>query len=226
MSQDIPRNMIKTAADAPVRDDAALEAEWLANNVPAERLELHWRYESGAVQLYERRLRSLAAYGVGPALRSYLRTRLEWFCDNKLYAQPRGIVVVTVETNGDVDMRLAAPVEAPVLGEADLVWRGDELEGARIEGTLFARCGERLAVLAPQPLRDACECFAADLTQTLAHSLGYQLSHEPVTRTELPSCELLLVNEELGDLLIPGHEGPYTEKMRACFSKLWSTGKQ
>lgn len=226
MSQDIPRNMIKTAADAPVRDDAALEAEWLANNVPAERLELHWRYESGAVQLYERRLRSLAAYGVGPALRSYLRTRLEWFCDNRLYAQPKGIVVVTVETNGDVDMRLGEPAERPVLSEADLLWRGDELEGARLEGTLFARCGERLAVLGPEPLRDACECFAADLSQTLAHSLGYQLSQQPVTRADLPSCELMLVNEELGELAFQGCEGPYVSKMQACFDKLWSTGKQ
>ncbi|MGN0073325.1 MAG: hypothetical protein ACI36W_05990 [Coriobacteriales bacterium] len=226
MSQDIPRNKIKTAASAPVRDDAALEAEWLANNVPAERLELHWRYESGVVQLYERRLRSLAAYGVGPALRSYLRTRLEWFCDNKLYAQPRGIVVVTVETNGDVDMQLGDPAERPLLSDSDLLWNGDELSGAQLDGTLFARCGDRLAILGSGPLRDACECFAADLSKTLAHSLGYQLSQLAVTRSELSSCELLLVNEELGELPFRGHEGPYVEKMRSCFNKLWSTGKQ
>ena len=97
MTEPIPRNKINTAEQPAARDDAALEAEWLANNVPAQRLELRWRYESAAVQLYERRLRSLSAYGVGPALRSYLRTRLEWFCDNKLYAQPRGTVVVIVD---------------------------------------------------------------------------------------------------------------------------------
>ena len=225
MTEPIPRNKINTTEQPAARDDAALEAEWLANNVPAERLELRWRYESAAVQLYERRLRSLSAYGVGPALRSYLRTRLEWFCDNKLYAQPRGTVVVIVETNGDVDMRLDEPAAAPVLTEGQLLWDGDALAGCALPGTLFARCGDRLTLLGPEPLRDACECFAADLSQTLARSLGYELSPEPVLRSDLASCELVLVNEELGHIVFEGHGGPFADKIGACFAKLWASGK-
>ena len=52
MTEPIPRNKINTAEQPAARDDAALEAEWLANNVPAERLELRWRYESAAVLVH------------------------------------------------------------------------------------------------------------------------------------------------------------------------------
>lgn len=222
MTEEMPRNLIQGAEQQEHIDEAELERRWLAENVPSERLELHWRYESGSVQLYERRLRSLASYGVGPALRSYLRTRLEWFCDNKLYAQPRGIVVVTVETNGDVDMQLAESVSAPALGEDNLVWDGDVLKGADIEGTLFARMGDELVILSANKLCDACESFAADLAKTLSKSMGYSIVERPVTKENLSSCELLFVNEELGELAVDGHDGPLVQKLRECFDKLWS----
>lgn len=222
MTDEMPRNLIQGAGQPEHIDEAELERRWLAENVPSERLELHWRYESGAVQLYERRLRSLAAYGVGPALRSYLRTRLEWFCDNKLYAQPRGIVVVTVETNGDVDMKLAEPVAAPKLDESDLVWEDGKLKGADIDGCLFVRTGDELVILTADSLRDACESFAADLAKTLSKTIGYTVVERPVTKEELPSCEIFFVNEEVGEAAFEGHEGPFVKKLLECFGKLWS----
>lgn len=225
MAEEMPRNLIHTAGEPQHIDEEQLEKEWLANNVPAERLELHWRYESGAVQLYDRRLRSLAAYGVGPALRSYLRARLEWFCDNKLYAQPRGIVVVIVETNGDVDMKLGEPVAAPALSEENLVFENDQLAGANVPGALFARKGDKLHIVAGDGLRDACESFAADLAKTLAKSLGYAVVEGPFAKGDLEGAELLLVNEEFGEAVVEGHSGPFTDKLLECFDKLWSKGK-
>ncbi len=223
MSEEMPRNMIAGAQEeAPTRDDAAIEAEWLANNVPHERLELHWRYANGSVQLYERRLRSLPAHGVGPALCSYLRTRLEWLCDNKLRAQPNGMAVVTVETNGDVDIQLADAVALPQLGEANLIWDDDTLTGADVSGALFVRTSDELVIVSEEPLRDACETFAQDLSVTLAKSLGYSIAERDVQRNELASAEIALVNDELGLVVLDGHAGAYTQKLTACFDKLWS----
>lgn len=222
MTDEMPRNLIQGAGQPEQLDEAELEKRWLTENVPSERLELHWRYESGSVQLYDRRLRSLAAYGVGPALRSYLRTRLEWFCDNKLFAQPRGIVVVTVETNGDVDMKLGEPVAATKLGEGNLVWEDGTLKGADIDGALFVRVGDEVMILSAGNLRDACESFAADLIGVLSKSMGYTVVERPVTKDELPSCELLFVNEELGEIAVDGHDGPFVQKLVECFGKLWS----
>ncbi len=221
-TDEIPRNLIGSAHPHEHVDEAELEKRWLAENVPSERLELHWRYESGSVQLYDRRLRSLAAYGVGPALRSYLRTRLEWFCDNKLYSQPSGTVVVIVETNGDVDMKLAQSAEPRPLGEDNLVWDGDVLKGADVPGALFVRKGDELMVVAPDGLRDACESFAADLAATLAKSLGYALVERPVCREDIPGAEIFFVNDELGECVLDGHDGPFASKLVACFEKLWS----
>lgn len=223
MSEEMPRNVIAGAQEeAPARDDAALEAEWLANNVPHERLELHWRYANGSVQLYERRLRSLPAHGVGPALCSYLRTRLEWLCDNKLRAQPNGMAVVTVETNGDVDIQLADAASAPQLTDANLTWDGDSLAGADVPGALFIRTGSELVIVSEGPLRDACETFAQDLANTLAASLDYSVTERSVQREELAEAEVALVNDELGLVVLDGHDGPYTQKLNACFDKLWS----
>lgn len=223
MSQEIPRNVIEGAEEQrPVRDDAAKEAEWLANNVPAERLELRWRYENGIMQLAERRLRSLPAYGVGPALCSYLRTRLEWLCDNKLRLQPSGVAAVTVETNGDVDIQLAGAQAAPELTEADLQWEDGVLTGASTAGALFVHTGDDLVVVGEKPLRGACETFARDLSETLAKSLGYEIADRQITRDDIAKAEVALVSDELGLVVLKGHEGAYTQKLTACFDKLWS----
>ena len=44
-------------------------------------------------------------------------------------------------------------------------------------------------------------------------------------RGDLASCELVLVNEELGHIVFEGHGGPFAEKIDACFAKLWGSGK-
>ena len=225
MTEEIPRNLIKTAGAPSKRDDAAIEAEWLANNVPTERLELHWRYESGVIQLYERRLRSLPSYGIGPALRSYLRTRLEWFSDNKLYAQPRGIIKVIVETNGDVDVQLGDAIEIPQLSDCDLTWEDGTLAGANVPGTLFVHMGDELVVVSAQPLRDACETFAADLVNTLSRALGYTVVDREVAQEDIADAEIALVNESMGLIVLEGHAGAVTSKLTQCFEKLWSKGK-
>lgn len=227
MSQEIPRNLIassESADERPIRDDAALEAEWLSNNVPSERLELHWRYASSSIQLFERHLRSLPLYGVGPALCSYLRTRLEWFSDNKLRQQTTGLLVVTVETNGDVDVRLDKLPPAYSLSFDDLVWEDGTLLGVNKKGILFVRCGSKVAVFGEQPLRDACESFAFDLVNTLAHSFGYEIDRSAsLTMSDLNGSEVCFVSDEDGFVVLAGHGGELSDKLSACFDKLWAT---
>lgn len=227
MTQDIPRNLIAgidSADSRPTRDDAALEAEWLSKNVPSERLELHWRYASSSIQLFERHLRSLPLYGVGPALCSYLRTRLEWFSDNKLCQQPTGILVVSVESNGDVDVELNELPSAYSPTLDDLVWDNGRLLGADRKGALFVRSGSVVSVYGGFPLRDACETFAFDLVKTLAHSFGYEVDENfSLAKSDLSDAEIFFVSDEDGLAVFDGHGGELSEKLTSCFDKLWST---
>ena len=216
MSEEMPRNVIKQAEE-PVRDDAAKEAEWLANNVPAGGLELRWRYANRNIQLFERHLRSLANYNVGPALRSYLRTRLEWLGDNKVYQQPEGVIVVTIAENGDVDAYLEQASEAPQLSFGELssfsgtVW-------ALVEGKLY--CSPEVAAM-----KGACETFAKDLATTLASAQGYEFVGAPFAG-ELPeSAEVFAVSDEFGFVGV-ANPAALSAKMQACFDKLWSQDKR
>ena len=212
VSEQMPHNMIE-GAERPVRDDAAKEAEWLAANVPAGGLELHWRYASRNIQLFERHLRSLANYGVGPALRSYLRTRLEWLKDEKLFERPEGIVVVTVAPNGEVDAYLDDATPVPALSLGDL---------AAFDGTVWTLSeGVLCCTPAHDEMRGACETFARDLAKTLATSLGYEYVGTPLEGEVPAEAEVFAINDEFG--LIPvANAAELTAKMVECFDKLWA----
>lgn len=217
---DMPRNLMEEAPQGNERDDAALEAQWLANNVPAEPLELRWRYANGSIQLFERHLRSLSNYGIGPALRSYLRTRLEWLSDNKLYERPNGVIVVSVEPNGDVDARLDEAQPVPRLTDADLRFEGGVLRGASVAGSVWVYADDAVAcTTSGEEMKGATETFARDLVKTLGYAAGDEAA---LHQEALANAEILLVNDEFGAVAFEGHEGAFTEKMQACFEKLWA----
>lgn len=226
----MPRNLVHGSAPEPEpepeRDDAALEARWLAENLPAEPLQLRWRYNNRTIQLYERHLRSFVNYRIGPALRSYLRTRLEWVNDNKLWEKPSGVIVVDVDPGGDVDVTLADAEPAPTLTVVDLRFEDGALAGASVPGSLWVRplgTGAVHCVPGLDKLKGASETLVRDLTTTL----GYELAEGTVSKAEVEAegTETLLVNDEFGILVIEGHEGSFTAKMQSCFEKLWSQGK-
>ena len=216
MSEEMPRNLVGDEA-RPQRDDAAKEAEWLANNVPAGGLELRWRYANRNIQLFERHLRSLGNYNVGPALRSYLRTRLEWLNDNKVYERPEGIVVVTIAENGDVDAYLREADPAPQLSV-------DALDG--FDGSVWVLTGGKLyCTPAAAEMRGACETFAKDLAVTLARAQGYEYVGEPYAGALPAEAEVFAVNDEFG--LIPvTNAGALSAKVQACFDKLWAQDRR
>ena len=109
----IPYNKVgnekpETIADV-AESEGISEEEWRAQNLPASVLEFRWRYTNKTIHLYERRLRSLAAFNVGPAVQAWVRSRLEWVRDNKLYEMPDGVIVLTVDPEGMVCLLYTSP---------------------------------------------------------------------------------------------------------------------
>ena len=49
------------------REAISLE-EWSKRNLPDHKITFRWRYDNKKIQLYERRLHSLASFNVGPAI--------------------------------------------------------------------------------------------------------------------------------------------------------------
>ncbi len=201
----MPRNLVGEAAEAAATGmseeelAAAREAAFIAN-LPEEKLELRWRYANRNIQLYERRLRSLANYGCGSALRAWMRSRLEWVYDNKLFEQPEGVIVISIDPEGDVQIDLAPTAEAPQLPAAEL----QQIPNATI---WTAEAGQ--FTHEPAQLKSAIDTFTLDLLTTLAAKL-------PQER------EVFATTDEHG--LIPSTDaaGELTQKLQACFQRLWA----
>ena len=186
---------LKTAAQG----EGISEEEWRAQNLPAEKITFRWRYTNKEIQLYERRLRSLRAYNVGPAVQAWVRSRLEWVRDNKLYEKPSGVIVLSIDPEGDVDIQLEDAVP-PFKGCA---------------GTMWVANGSRLAaVVQGGELRTAADTLVRDLAKTL----GYEVRTVPVPPTVLD--EAFIVSDEFG--AVPMVEGPTAKKMQECFDKVFA----
>ena len=198
-------------------DEAELERAWRAKNLPAVKLVFRWRYASRKIQLYERRLRSLAQFNVGPAVQAWVRSRLEWMQDNRLYEQPDGVLELTIDPEGDVAMDMQPVGEPPRLSEEALQWEGDVLTGCALPGTLWVVDAEHAHAL-PADLKHAADTFTRDLVVTL----GRPLAQGPIERGQLEGAEIFLTNDEHGIVPCVGREGEMTEKLSACFAKLWS----
>lgn len=207
----IPYNKVgsdapQTTADIAEREGIS-EEEWRARNLPSEKLEFRWRYTNKTIHLYERRLRSLGAFNIGPAVQAWIRSRLEWMRDNKLYEVPDGVLVLTIDPEGDVDVQMEALSEVPEIGSA---------EAAGTAGTLWVARGGKLHPA--EPPRQAADTFARDLVTTL----GYEIVDEPLDEQ---GAELFAVSDEFGIVPVGGTQGPVTEKLAECFEKLWTLKK-
>lgn len=190
------------------------EAAWRAQNLPATKLEFRWRYASGQIQLYERRLRSLSSFHVGPAVQAWVRSRLEWMQDNRLRQQPEGVLVLTIDPEGDVGMSMESLVAAPVLDEAaflqDGAFRGDA------DFTLWAVAGGEAC--ASQPLAHAVDTFTRDLLG----AFGVQLRESCWDGGVPQGAELFATCDEFGVISCQGRVGAVVAKLEAAFEKLWS----
>lgn len=210
----IPYNKVgnskpETVADA-AESDGISEEEWRAQNLPASKLEFRWRYTNKTIHLYERRLRSLAAFNVGPAVQAWVRSRLEWVRDNKLYEMPDGVIVLTVDPEGMVDVRLEELCPTPQFTRA-------MLDAGDVPGTLWVAKGGELYTEASS--NHAADTFVRDLAKTL----GYTLTQDELEFGE--SAEVFAVSDEFGIVPVEGTTGPVVTKFSECFDKLWSLNK-
>ena len=138
----IPYNKVGNAKPESMADiaenEGISEEEWRAQNLPASKLEFRWRYTNKTIHLYERRLRSLGSFNVGPAVQAWVRSRLEWVRDNKLYEMPDGVIVLTIDPEGMVDTQLEELHPAPQFTRA-------MLDADEVPGTLWvAKDGQLL----------------------------------------------------------------------------------
>lgn len=212
MSEDrIPFNKIGSDAPATVADlagrEGITEEEWRARNLPASKLAFRWRYMNKRIPLYERRLRSLREFNIGPAVQAWVRSRLEWVIDNKLYEMPDGIVVLTIDPEGAVEIQQDDLVEAPAFAPGQL--ESDEAPGM----PWFAKDGTVFCVEEP---RQAADTFVRDLVTTL----GYEFQvGQPAS---LEGAEAFAVSDEFGIVVCDGMTGDVTDRLVECFEKLWS----
>lgn len=207
----MPFNKIGTDEPATLADlaesEGISEAEWRARNLPAFELEFRWRYANKKIPLYERRLRSLREFNIGPAVQAWVRSRLEWVVDNKLYEMPDGVISLSIDPEGVVDIKQEERAEAPV-------FMHEQLEADEAPGTLwFARNG---IVHCTEEPREAADTFVRDLVKTL----GYELE---IGRPEtLEGTEIFAISDEFGIVVCEGTAGDVTNKLAECFEKLWS----
>ena len=204
----MPRNLVGSANGkedelaARAEEEGISEEEWRAQNLPASKLEFRWRYTNKTIHLYERRLRSLAAFNVGPAVQAWVRSRLEWVRDNKFYEMPSGVIVLTIDPEGEVD------IQQEELGETPQFTAADEAQG-----TLWvAKDGE---VYTAEPAKHAADTLVRDLCKTL----GYELVDQPIDDEDV---EVFIVSDEFGIIACQGKEGPIVQKLTECFEKLWT----
>lgn len=210
----IPYNKVGNAKPESMADiaenEGISEEEWRAQNLPASKLEFRWRYTNKTIHLYERRLRSLGSFNVGPAVQAWVRSRLEWVRDNKLYEMPDGAIVLTIDPEGMVDTQLEELHPAPQFTRA-------MLDADEVPGTLWvAKDGQLLVGQTPRHAADT-------LVRDLATTLGYE-----VMQTEAPSddgAEVFAVSDEFGIIPVEGTTGPVISKLSECFDKLWSLDK-
>lgn len=211
VDETMPFNKIGSDEPASLVDlaerEGISEEEWRARNLPASKLEFKWRYSNKKIPLYERRLRSLHEFNIGPAVQAWVRSRLEWVVDNKMYEMPDGVIVLSIDPEGMVDIKQEEQAPAPAFTVA-------QLEAGEAPGTLWlAQDGIVRCVEEP---REAADTFVRDLVKTL----GYEFeTGRPET---LEGAEAFAISDEFGIAACEGKAGDVTNKLAECFEKLWS----
>lgn len=230
-AENMPFNLVGAAAedDDPAniareemaeREAASLE-EWSKRNLPDHKIVFRWRYDNKCIQLYERRLHSLAKFNVGPAIQAWARSRLEWVRDERLFQKPDGVIVFSVDPEADIDIQLEDQREAPAFTIDDLQWTGDELAGTALAGSVWV-VREGQAAIAPAPIRHAADTLVRDLAQ----AFGLEVVEDAhLTPVELEDAEVFLVSDEFGCVPCAGKGGEIADKMEQSFAKLWSLKK-
>lgn len=198
------------------REAISLE-EWSKRNLPDHKITFRWRYDNKKIQLYERRLHSLASFNVGPAIQAWARSRMEWMRDEKLFELPDGVLVFSIDPDADIDIQLEPQREAPTFTIDDLEWVGDELDGSDLAGSVWVARGDEFSIF-PQPIRHAADTLVRDLAQ----AFGLQIVDARLTPADLESAEIFHVSDEFGIIGCEGKGGPVTDKMVQSFDKLWS----
>ncbi len=226
-SESMPFNVVGSSDPADIdrqkmaeKEAISLE-EWSKNNLPAAKITFRWRYANRTIQLYERRLHSLANFNVGPAIQAWARSRMEWMRDERLYEKPNGVIVFSVDPDADIDIALDDIGEVPSFSEADLEWgEGDRLQGTSLEGTVWV-IKDGTAIPCPSEVRHAADTLVRDLVKTF----GFELVERTIAAADLESAEVFFASDEFGAIPCTGHEGEITDKMVKSFDKLWTLAR-
>lgn len=202
----IPYNKVGTEppddADELARREGITEAQWREKNLPACALEFRWRYTNRTIHLYERRLRSLASFNVGPSLQAWVRSRLEWVRDTQFSKMPQGIIVLTIDPEGDVDIRQEPIGKTPVF----------RAQGP-VPGTLWAAKGDVLYM--PDQVQHAADTLVRDLGKTL----GFELAAQAPAQAD---AGFFAVSDEYGIIAREDAREAAIDKLITCFDKLWT----
>ena len=218
--ESMPYNEVGTGEPESIADiaerEGITEEQWRAENLPHEDLIFRWRYTDGELPLYERRIRSLRAFNIGPAVQAWVRSRLEWTCDNKLRELPDGVLVMKIDTEGLLEIELEPVGLAPAFDHDNLIWCQGTLLTSTHFKTLWVARGKELTPL-PSTI-----CHAADtLVRDLAKTLGYEVTDRPVPKEDFFDMECFVVADEFGVIPCSDLHGATTHKMMECFNKLW-----
>ncbi len=210
------------------------EKEWREKNLPAQKLTLRWGYRNGMLQLFNRRVRSLSGYTIGPAISAWITERLGFEIANKFSKKPDGVLEITIDPAGDGQMAMIVEdVREPFVLTRDMLYDmfqeqkvtfyNGEHDG-RDQACLWAVLKDG-SVLHFSPSPSAIEKFTADLLETFRVKVNDIETGQPFNTEELMerSEAFFATSDEFGLIICQDdNDHELLQKLQACFDKLWA----
>lgn len=189
------------------------------NSIPDEIIVVSWRLSRGKLLLSDRHLRALTDRGVGSALHAWLKSRLEWSLTNDTISFPDGVLRMTIDPQGDVNIAVLESPSAPDTEDLALI----RLDGEIVDGrnaSVWVRSGQTVTTPSAQTAKPrGSSTFVRDLVTTLGHTY----EERSISEDELSSAdEAFVVHDVFGVVALEGRGGQLVERLDGCFAKLWN----
>jgi hypothetical protein len=198
-------------------------------------IRLRWRVADGKIPLLQRHYRSLASMGLAPPLLAWVRSRLEWACDNLIAGDADAVLCLDIDPARDVVVSLDTLRPAPLLTLHDIVERQGVggapelkavLNGEGVDGALFFEADGALHAAA-----SALTTASATLVADIAHTLGFGLTVAPASLERLRGADAaFLASDEFGHLPIvlnggSGPDAPINARIADALGKAYPQGQ-
>lgn len=189
------------------------------NSIPTEVIVVSWRLSRGRLPLTDRHLKALTERGVGSALHAWLKSRLEWSLVNDTIGFADGVLRMTIDPQGDVNIAVLELPSAPESEDLALVRVDGRIEDGR-NASVWVRSGQKVATpTVPSATPRGTRTFVRDLATTL----GYTFEERVISEEELESAdEAFLVHDVFGVIELDARGGELVERLEGCFAKLWN----